>query len=562
MKILWFVVELIATEENVTSSFASTRRRCLEVLRGFGRVGVKADIELIRVNPELKMDAAVFENASLAIVGKMIFDFSSIAAHLRKSNIPILCDGVDLYDDSVVREKAIEWADYLSFSTHSFYRPLPETSGKPCFSIQDIQEGPMQPISVPRVEVEVIKLMWFGTQAEWQSLAVAVKQLESLHEYTIEILILASAVPADSMTSLTEALPSNVNVEQLAWSFDLYEQRFNTVDFVMLTYSPSEAVGEMMGDPIVSALWQGKMVLASLGWKGHPLQDFIGTTDDIADGLRALMTRLNSVASLIGKGQVYIEQWYSLKAGTLKWIEVIEEVTQLSLLGENGVEAESDRVDQNTADTSSAGSDNAGSDNDNADSDSADTQGRGSDESHNPGVKLKMGAMDRHANDGSRSDYVHIADEDSNGADSDGADVVCDLKTLSKFQTDTADEILSVDNIDQFYQWEVGDVLKSWARVLKPGGALVIECADFSVACEQFLKESVAGSTGNTLKQIYGDPAQRNPNAYPKWGYTTDSLKRLMLASGLEEVELQNMPNISQAASTNRIRMVGIKPHD
>ncbi|PCI47385.1 MAG: hypothetical protein COB51_06035 [Moraxellaceae bacterium] len=545
MKILWFVVELIATEENVTSSFASTRRRCLEVLRGFGRVGVKADIELIRVNPELKMDAAVFENASLAIVGKMIFDFSSIAAHLSKNNIPILCDGVDLYDDSVVREKAIAWADYLSFSTHSFYRPLPDTGGKPSFTIQDIQEGPVQPISVPGVEVEVIKLMWFGTEAEWESLTVAVKQLKHLHEYSIEILILASAVPADLVASLTEQLPSNIQIEQLAWSFDLYTQRLNTIDFVMLSYAPSEAVGEMMGDPIVSALWQGKMVLACLAWKGHPLQDFIGTTDDIADGLRALMTRLNSVATLIDKGQLYIEQWHSLKAGTLKWIEVIEEVTQLSLLGENGVEATVEGAPEEAFGAAGAVGNSAGNSAENSAVEAP----------QNTGVKLKMGAMNRHTNAESRSEYVYIGDENS-----DGADVVCDLKTLSKFQTDTADEILSVDNIDQFYQWEVGDVLKSWARVLKPGGALVIECADFSIACEQFLKESVAGGTANTLKQIYGDPAQRNPNAHPKWGYTTDSLKRLMLACGLEEVELQTLPDISQVASANRIRMVGIKP--
>ena len=100
------------------------------------------------------------------------------------------------------------------------------------------------------------------------------------------------------------------------------------------------------------------------------------------------------------------------------------------------------------------------------------------------------------------------------------------------------------------------------SRVLKPGGALVIECADFSMACEQFLKESVAGSTANTLKKIYGDPAHRNPSVHPKWGYTSVSLKSLMLACGLEGVELHARSGMGmpQSNADNRIRMVGIKP--
>jgi len=515
VKILWFVVDLIATNEDVTSSFASTRRRCLEVLRGFGRAGVQADIELVRVNQELKLDAGVFENASLAIVGKMIFDFSDIASHLKKNNIPIICDGVDLYDDETVRQKAIGWADYLTFSTHSFYRPLPEAAEKPCFSIPDIQEGTVQPVSVPGVEVEVIKLMWYGSEVEWGSLLETVQQLKELQEFSIELLILGSAVPAEALTGLNNELPKNVVIEHLPWRYALYTERLSGIDFVLLPYPPAEAVGELVGDPIVSALWHGKMILACSAWTEHHLHDFIGTTDDVTDGVRVFMTRLNSVANLIMKGQAFIEENNSLKVGTLKWIEVIEEVTQESLLGEDpALQSES-----------------------------------------TPGVKLKMGAVNRSGDDSALTDYVHIGDKDS-----DGADVVCDLKTLSKFQTDTADEILSVDNIDQFYQWEVGDVLKSWARVLKPGGALVIECADFSMACEQFLKESVAGNTANTLKLIYGDPAQRNPCEHPKWGYTSESLKRLMLACGLEGVELQTRSGMDHSNSDNRIRMVGIKP--
>ena len=95
-------------------------------------------------------------------------------------------------------------------------------------------------------------------------------------------------------------------------------------------------------------------------------------------------------------------------------------------------------------------------------------------------------------------------------------DVNCDLRNLSVFESDYADEILSVHVVEHFWRWEVEQVLSEWVRVLKPGGKLILECPNLISACEEFLKDPEAGASPNqkgqrTMWVFYGDPRWRDP---------------------------------------------------
>ena len=68
-------------------------------------------------------------------------------------------------------------------------------------------------------------------------------------------------------------------------------------------------------------------------------------------------------------------------------------------------------------------------------------------------------------------------------------DVNCDIRKLTVFDTDYADEILAVHVIEHFWRWEVEDILAEWVRVLKPNGKLILECPNLISACEEFLKD-------------------------------------------------------------------------
>ena len=67
-------------------------------------------------------------------------------------------------------------------------------------------------------------------------------------------------------------------------------------------------------------------------------------------------------------------------------------------------------------------------------------------------------------------------------------DIVCDIRDLSIFESNIADEVMAIHVIEHFYHWEVGDLLREWVRVLKPGGKLILECPNLLAACHELIE--------------------------------------------------------------------------
>lgn len=142
-------------------------------------------------------------------------------------------------------------------------------------------------------------------------------------------------------------------------------------------------------------------------------------------------------------------------------------------------------------------------------------------------------------------------------------DVLCDLHTLTPFEDNTADEILSVHVVEHFWRWEVVNVLKEWFRVLKPGGLMILECPNLRSACEAFLSNpelfAGAGQEGQrTMWVFYGDPAWQDPLMVHRWGYTPQSLAAVMAEAGL--VNLRQAPAQFKLREPRDMRIVGEKP--
>ena len=70
--------------------------------------------------------------------------------------------------------------------------------------------------------------------------------------------------------------------------------------------------------------------------------------------------------------------------------------------------------------------------------------------------------------------------------------------------------------------------LREWLRVLLPGGTLVIECPNLDEAMRQYL----AGNT-ERLFSVFG--RQRFPGDGHFWGYTEESLRKILLDHGFAE---------------------------
>lgn len=142
-------------------------------------------------------------------------------------------------------------------------------------------------------------------------------------------------------------------------------------------------------------------------------------------------------------------------------------------------------------------------------------------------------------------------------------DVCADVRDLSVFPSNHADEVMAIHVIEHFYRWEVVAILKEWVRVLKPGGKLVLECPNLLSACEALLKdpEQAAGpgpEGSRSMWCFYGDPSWQDPLMCHKWLYTPQSLAQVMHEAGLRQLA-QTVPQF-KARHPRDMRIEGIKP--
>lgn len=139
-------------------------------------------------------------------------------------------------------------------------------------------------------------------------------------------------------------------------------------------------------------------------------------------------------------------------------------------------------------------------------------------------------------------------------------DVMADLRKLT-FQEASIDEILSVHVIEHFYYWEAIGLLNEWARVLKTGGRLVLECPNILSAAQALLNDP-EGSAGPgkegsmSMWALYGDPNWTDPLMCHKWGYTPLSLIRLLESVGFSDVRQE--PAQFKKREPRDMRVVGV----
>ena len=148
-------------------------------------------------------------------------------------------------------------------------------------------------------------------------------------------------------------------------------------------------------------------------------------------------------------------------------------------------------------------------------------------------VKLNLGCGDKIL-----PGYVNVDTVSSRAGKQ--PDVNADIRDLSKIKSSVADEILAVHVVEHFYYWEVIPLLKSWKRLLKPGGKLILECPNLLYACQMIVenpaKRSQPGKAGQmSMWPLYGDPSWKDPLMCHKWAYTPESLMAVLQEAGFQQ---------------------------
>ena len=91
---------------------------------------------------------------------------------------------------------------------------------------------------------------------------------------------------------------------------------------------------------------------------------------------------------------------------------------------------------------------------------------------------------------------------------------------------------------------------------------MILECPNLQSACEQFLRDpesaSGPGPEGQrTMWVFYGDPRWQDPLMVHRWGYTPQSLAKVMAQAGL--VEIRKEPAQFKLREPRDMRLVGVK---
>ncbi len=114
-----------------------------------------------------------------------------------------------------------------------------------------------------------------------------------------------------------------------------------------------------------------------------------------------------------------------------------------------------------------------------------------------------------------------------------------------------ADVILASDILEHFSHREVDTVLAEWARVLKPGGEIIVRCPSLRLQVQAYMRGDWDADVASYM--IFG--GQTNPGDYHTMGFDQRSIRAHLSRAGLDvyDVEERDIPQSAQLINLNMV---------
>lgn len=387
--------------------------------------------------------------------------------------------------------------------------------------VEDPWESPRQ--NPPRfAPSRTLRLCWFGNVGpmNFEPLRdMLARCLARLGGRSATLSVVTSATRSDLVAQLEAALRTanaQVAFEFVPWSPNATWRAIDDCDIVLLPQDTERDWSRGKShNRLVEAIRGGRLAVASPIPSYLELASGAWVGEDLASGVEWALDHPDEVKRRIEAGQALIAPRFSPEAVGRRWAQVL------------GID----------------------------DPRGADGPSRMHTKSAIP-LRLNLGCGDKIL-----EGYVNVDVAASRAGKS--PDVLCDLRRLEPFADDSADEVMAIHVVEHFWRWEVLDVLREWARVLKPGGRMILECPNLLTACEELLRNpAAAGATDQeaqrTMWVLYGDPRWQDPLMTHRWNYTPQSLAALMQEAGL--VKVRQEPAQFKLREPRDMRVVGEKP--
>lgn len=523
MKILWVTSGLFQRNEGkLTSTLASARYRILIPAAELAKYGVRSEFldaaDLDRGKVTLPSDLNVL------VISKCSSPFAeALAQRARERGAAIVVDFCDDYFSQAgvggLHLRLATMADLITVSSSALGDVLHRLTKRSARVIKDPCEGPR---GTPQFQLHQppLKLLWYGSPRNLEPLIGFMPDLTALNtQFPLNLTIITNVTDAasDQLGPYTtgKKLP---RAELKQWSLETTWSALSHCDMVIIPSSERQLHLIKGPNRLAEALWAGRCVAA------HPLESYkefgqwAFLDSELCSAIERAIDEAPHVPARIRAAQDYLAKHYT--AGNIgeQWHATLQDA---ALLAHTPRPSETKLASSTT-----------------------------------PPLRLNLGCGDKRL-----TEYVNVDVVDERSGNK--PDVVCDIRKLTAFESNSADEILAVHVIEHLWRWEVVDVLKEWVRALKPGAKMILECPNLKSACEEFLRDpgtaAKAGSEGQrTMWVFYGDPKWRDPLMVHRWGYTPESLIEVMNEAGL--VNLRQEPAQFKLREPRDMRIVGEKP--
>lgn len=372
-----------------------------------------------------------------------------------------------------------------------------------------------------------LKFAWYGNLVNWPAMQRWAQQLAPLAATQPFVLWIVTQ-PAAPIAQFVEAFNAQHGpgalAELMPWDEETQWQTVSDADIVLIPSDPDDPKKAVKtSNRLSDALNAGRYVIASPLPSYAPYNDVAALTDEPSAAVEAYLADSEAALARIRRGQATAQARSGLVSVAAEWGRAF--LTQPPPQRATDDAPRGVTTNEPHAEPAAA-------------------------------VRLNLGCGDKIL-----PGYVNVDVVEARAGKQ--PDVICDLRELTAFESDSADEVLAVHVVEHFWRWEIEDVLREWMRVLKPGGRMVLECPNLQSACEAFLANPDAGSRPDragqrTMWVFYGDPQWNDPLMVHRWGYTPRSLAELMESVGL--VGARQEPAQYKLREPRDMRVVAEKP--
>lgn len=397
---------------------------------------------------------------------------------------------------------------------------LAGVAGKGIHVIEDPWESPRA--NPPREALrDPLRVCWFGTLGP-VNISVVESGLLQIAKRLAGKRVVVDVVTGEIRRELVRHIGERLfecnplfTTRFVPWSLEATWRAIEECDVVALPQERGEGMGNVKShNRLVETIRGGRLAVASPIPSYQELADYAWLGEDLGEGVAWALEHPQAARERVAAGQAHITERFSPEVVGRKWAAALGIELAVPALRAPG------RV--------------GGA----------------------QGARLNLGCGDKIL-----PDYVNVDVAPTRAGKA--PDVLCDLRNLAPFETGSCDEVLAVHVVEHFWRWEVVDVLREWVRVLRPGGRMVLECPNLLTACEELLRDPVAGArTGaegqRTMWVFYGDPAWQDPLMCHRWNYTPQSLREVMEEAGLANVRQE--PAQFKLREPRDMRLVGEKP--